>query len=296
MIFLILNGNFDVITDKLIKNCFNPEKSAANSGWESSSSRMLYLWCKEKIELLINKLTTGESKFIDGDISPDQIMNEFDRLLSISVCINIYQPIVWRTTRSRKNSVFGQFMTVNIKKGQLPPRVLPLSNTSRNTTSLSLRSGVTPKKVTDTFFTKLSQNFGKGNIAFKMNLRSFLIHVIIYKTFGNLSDDNYVIEKMNEGLEGIVFQSLGLQSWFKNDKSVANAYKNTKKQKNALKLNQQQVLMSYCENYTINSDDDGGFEYVNEDILSISKICFQRTNSAIIRFIASKYYEYLNPM
>ena len=110
---------------------------------------MLYLWCTQEIQSMIH-VWKGNNIFLQEDILPDKIINEFGLQLSKTICEEVDNPIVWKTTPSRKNSNLRHFMTVKISKPQLPPLGSALSTVStyeaENTTPITIHSGPPEKK------------------------------------------------------------------------------------------------------------------------------------------------------
>lgn len=137
----------------MLVNCFNPNNNNSDNGWGTSSSKMLYLWCIQEIRSMIH-VWKANNIFLPEDILPDKIINEFGVQLSKTICEEVDNPIIWKTTPSRKNSKLGHFMTVNISKPQLPPLGSTLSTVStfepENITPIDIYSS--PPKKRDDFF------------------------------------------------------------------------------------------------------------------------------------------------
>ena len=110
---------------------------------------MLYAWCTQEIQSMIH-VWKSNNMFEQGDISPEHIINEFGLQLCKTIYEEVDNPIVWKTTPSRKNSNLRHFMTVKISKPQLPPLGSALSTVStyeaENTTPITIHSGPPEKK------------------------------------------------------------------------------------------------------------------------------------------------------
>ena len=283
----------------MVVNCFNPNNNSSNNGWGTSSSKMLYAWCTQEIQSMIH-VWKSNNMFEQGDISPEHIINEF----GLQLCKTIYEgednPIVWKTTPSRKNSNLGEFITVNISKPQLPPLGSAVSTVStykaENTPPITI-SSVAPNK-RDDFFSDLVNDFTSidGTASFQMNLRSFLLHVIIFKSHENFSQENYETKSMGVMKQKGIFKSLQYGNWFRSSQSFRDFIKNTKRQINRFSLAQKSLLASKCHTYTIHDSAYGLHEDQPQDISALTKFCFKGTNANIFELITLKYREYLETL
>ena len=280
----------------MLVNCFNPNNNKSDNGWGTSSSKMLYLWCTQEIQSMIY-VWNGNNIFLPEDILPDKIINEFGLQLSKTICEEVDNPIIWKTTPSRKHSNLGHFMTVNISKPQLPPLGSTLSTVStfepQNITAITIYSS--PPKKRDDFFSKLVNDFDSidHTASFQMNLRSFLLHVIIFKIHGNHSHENYEKKAMRVMMENGIFKSLDYGKWFRNSSAFGDFCKNSKKKIQKFNPGQKSYLELKCGDYIIHQDDYEIPENQRQDISILTAYCFKGANANIIELITQKHNEYL---
>ena len=156
---------------------------------------------------------------------------------------------------------------------------------------------VLPKK-RDDFFSDLVNDFNSidETASFQMNLKSFLLHVIIFKSHENFSQENYETKSMGVMKQKGIFKSLQYGNWFRSSQSFRDFIKNTKRQINRFSLAQKSLLASKCHTYTIHDSAYGLHEDQPQDISALTEFCFKGTNAKIFDLITLKYREYLETL
>ena len=135
-----------------------------------------------------------------------------------------------------------------------------------------------------TFFSDLVNDFNSidETASFQMNLRSFLLHVIIFKSHGNLSQENYETKSMRVMKQKGIFKSLEYGNWFRSMKSFQDFFKNSKRQIIQFTPAQKSWLVCKCDAYTIHKSAYELPENQRQDISVLTENCFKGTNANII--------------
>ena len=255
--------------------CFNPAIPKVNSGWASSSSHTLYTF-------IYNEIVVPLAEGIElPNYSKDNFLWEFKLQIKNQLYIHAgNSPIIWKTTPSRKNSNVGQFMEVKIGNDILPTHKRKYSSTSL-LDNMPLRKD---KKIRNNFWQTYMIDFKKNSLRFCMNLRHFLIHVMVYKKHGSLNLDNYAVESLTLILTSPEFEMLGLLTWFDEDedefKNVAKAAK-----KNCIDEIKRDQIISKCQGFTINKFFDiTTFETMI--FTDLNEILFSNSSPEIVQYIS----------
>ena len=247
--------------------------------------------------LMIKQWENG-NQFGKTSIEPNHMIIEFHRLISESITCDTTEPIVWKTTPSRRNISIGQFQIVQIDPKNIPSiqYTLVAGNTNPMIMNTSLRND---KK--DTFFSQLSHSFEYGTTGdqIKINIRKFLLYVLIWKSNGHISKKQFTTAKINLLMTNHVFQSIDFVNWFKDEHSFRAHCKNAKKGWEKYSPDKIIILTDKISSFSFDLDANA-FDYdenINDSII-IDKAfwiqCFSGINKGTASLIRQQYQEFLN--
>ena len=262
-------SSFQKYTDQLLLMCFGPEEPKPNSGWGSSSSRMLY-------QFLIKEVILNLTIHINSaDFTKEKFLWEFK--VQIKNQLNIHaseKPIIWKTKPSRKNSDMCKCVTVNIENHVLP---------SFSETTINLNETVQNRAVReqrDNSWSKFKCSLHKDSTQFKVNIRHFIIHCLIFDLHKNLDLKYYENKKSRQIYESERFRELELNTWFEDDYAhFQNACKNAKN--NCKVQSRRNLLEEKCEQFNFSSTFNAQ-ELREMDKKRFIDIIFKETNKSII--------------
>lgn len=200
------------------------------------------------------------------DYSKDHFVCDFKLQIKEQLCINTTEsPIIWKTTPSRKNSNIGQYLMVNIDSVTLPTYDIKEENVDTG--------HVVTKKTRDNFWQSFKYNLTDGTLCFAINIRHFMIHVLVNRHHQNNHPKNYNSNEINLLLKSEEAQNLDILSWFNSDsrefKSVSkSAGKNCKDDRKRDIIFNKCVSLHYIETFDTSLIDEQNQTKMNDTLFS----------------------------
>jgi len=251
----------------------------------ASSARELYMWMVRQI-----KSITEEQE------SSNQLTEILFDTIIYKCLDNESTPIVWKTTPSRMNSDKGTFMFVRIK-GNILPSNSRVQEMKRTETQTSYPGKNDKKPTRDDFFAKTTQTiYGKRGNTFTMNMRLFILHLLMYDHHKRLDKTDYISSNNHNFRNSKYFKALNFSDWYRNEdafkESIANGrrYIDNKKEEDII------MLISVIKTYRSQSFD--AYQLIRNngshgEAIDIWKKCKNGINSDVSFEIIREYKEYL---
>ena len=259
-----------------------------NSGWNVSPSKIFYTICTDEILKIANANLTKKN----NPLSPDNVFFTYDRMLAKTLmatteCIESTQPIVWKTMPSRMRYYFGQYVCVKIHQDDIG------SISQYNVTRTKAMERAIVSLHGDNFF----KSFPSVNIIYQknsrspllelpINLRTFLFHMVLYKTYNSINKKKCTTKVakavLNEGLGA----RLGLMNWLDDDRQlywmVRNAFESLKTEQHM------EALLHYAKEYSFEVNEKEEREILNPSTSWKTLVCFctRKINQRIVIHIS----------
>ena len=235
--------------ESVVLNCFSLGRDVPNSDskWASSASQQLTNECYEIFRDLATENCRHDNDTSNNYLNPSSILHQFSRMLCTVLKKSVSNrdcPIVWKTIPSRRNAYLGHYALVIVENTTYPMITEEYDE--------DINDHVKKKrKLTFNHLFKLDLGPCTRGKYYKMNIDIFLTHVLIYKYYGSLCDENYKIDRFRTIMKKMKeFKTLEISAWYR-DLELPKRAKNSLKSKNGSK---KELIAQLCASFNLSSN------------------------------------------
>jgi len=241
------SGFFENITETndLIRNCFQPGVLENASGWTNSPSMQFYELCTKHLSKIAEANTENINGAISDHITEGSVFYQYDSNLTTVLMSGIAReenklPIVWKTLPWQMKYHSGKYICVLIDP-----------DPDETVSQYNLKRSIVPRRQdssTQRFFQSIpSVKVESDVVDLKINLRTYLFHMLMYQKFNSLDSVNYT----TKNAESLLHETgeLGFRNWLDNN-SQKEIYALVRNGKDYVSdLYQREALLKYAKNF-----------------------------------------------